>query len=121
MLLVVKASGAPWFYVDPRPVTAARYREMFSTYDPAATADAPVVNVTYTEARSFVGTRGGRLLTSDEWDAAASNPSFLVTDGIYEWVESPDKDKKTVRQRGFTEVRADAKHRNVTFRMAKDP
>jgi serine/threonine protein kinase len=119
MLLVARANGAPWFYVDARPVSAATYREVFATHDPSAKPDAPVVNVTYNEARSFVTTRGGRLLTSEEWDAAARTPSFVATEGIYEWVDSPG-DKKTIRQRGFNQIRADAKHRDVTFRMAKD-
>jgi formylglycine-generating enzyme required for sulfatase activity len=76
--------------------------------------------VSYNEARSFVSTRGGRLLTSDEWDAAARTPNFSAADGVLEWVDSP-ADKKMTRQRGVNEIRPDAKHRDVTFRMAKDP
>ena len=74
----------------------------------------------YDEARSFVTTRGGRLLTSEEWDAAARTPNFSATDGVLEWVDSPG-DRKVTRQRGVNEIRADAKHRDVTFRMARDP
>jgi formylglycine-generating enzyme required for sulfatase activity len=119
MLLVIKPNGAPWFYVDAKPVSAGTYREVFAGYDPAAKADAPVINVTYDEARSFATTRGGRLPTTEEWDAAARTPSFSAAEGVYEWIDSPG-DQKTVRQRGVIQMRADAKHRDVTFRMAKD-
>jgi formylglycine-generating enzyme required for sulfatase activity len=92
---------------------------MFAKHDPAAKADAPVTMVSYNEARSYVSTRGGRLLTGEEWDAAARTPSFSATEGILEWVDSPG-DRKAVRQRGVSEIRADAKHRDVTFRLARD-
>ena len=75
--------------------------------------------VSYDEARSFATTRGGRLLTAEEWDAASRTPSF-TTDGMYEWVDSPT-DKKAIRQRGgASQIRGDARHRDVTFRTAKN-
>jgi len=120
MLLVPKADGTPWFYVDARPISVATYRELFARHDPDAKPDDPVTMVSYNEARSFVTTRGGRLLTSDEWTAASRTASFSAKEGVFEWVDSP-ADKKTVRQLGKTDGRADAKYRDVTFRMAKDP
>ena len=120
MLLVAKPDGAPWFYVDPKPVTTGAYRELFAKHDPAARADDPVMNVSYDEARSFAATSGGRLLTAEEWDAASRTASFSVADGVYEWVDSP-ADKKQVRPRGgINDVRLNAKHRDVTFRTARD-
>ena len=65
----------------------------------AGSPDAPVTHVSYDDARTYAKSRGGRLLTSDEWDAAAVTPRFVVQDGILEWVESPDA-AKTVRQHG---------------------
>jgi serine/threonine-protein kinase len=120
MLLVPKPDGTPWFYVDPKPISVAAYRELFAKHDPDAKPDAPVTMVSYTEARSFVTTRGGRLLTSDEWTAASKTPGFAAADGVFEWVDS-SADKKPVRQRDKTETRPDAKHRDVTFRMARSP
>ncbi len=118
MLLVKKPDGGPWFFVDARPVSVATYREVFAKHDPAAKPDDPVTMISYDEARSFATTRGGRLLTAEEWDAASRTPGF-TTDGVYEWVDSPT-DKKTIRQRnGWSQIRADAKHRDVTFRTAK--
>ena len=78
-----------------------------------------MLDVSYEEARSFARTRGGRLLRSDEWDAAAVTPGFVVQDGILEWVESFDT-KKTVRQHGKTQARAETGQKDVTFRIAKD-
>ncbi|MGN6103595.1 MAG: bifunctional serine/threonine-protein kinase/formylglycine-generating enzyme family protein [Kofleriaceae bacterium] len=122
MLVVRRPDGTPRFYVDAKPISYASYRELFGKHDQgsAKPADA-VVMVSYTEARSYAMTRGGRLLTKDEWDAAASTPNFTVADGVYEWVDSPDEKTKTIRQHGKTLTRPDAKQRDVTFRMARDP
>lgn len=120
MLLVRKADGSPWFYTDANPVTVASYRELFAKHDPAANPQDAVTNVTYTEARSYVKTRGGRLLTSQEWERAAVTPNFTVRDGLLEWVDSPDEKQKTVRAHGKTATRPDAKQKDVTFRMARD-
>ncbi len=120
MLLVRKSDGTPWFYADARPVSVATYREMFSKHDQAGKADDAVVNVSYTEAKSYVRTRGGRLLTSDEWERAAVTPGFTVKDAFFEWIDSPEEKKKTVRTHGKTLTRPDARQKDVTFRMAKD-
>ena len=117
MLLVRKADGSPWFYTDATPVTVGAYRELFAKHE--GNPKDPVVNVSYTEARSYAKTRGGRLLTSAEWERAAVTPNFIVSDGLLEWVDSPE-DKKTVRAHGKTMTRPDAKQKDVTFRMAKD-
>ena len=53
--------------------------------------------------------------------AAGATPTFVVSDGIYEWVDSPDEKQKTIRLPGKTAVRPDAQHKDVTFRVAKDP
>jgi len=120
MLLVQKPDGKPWFYIDARPMSVASYREVFAAYDPAAKPDAPVTNVTYNEARSFATTRGGRLPTSEEWEAAASRtPGFIVTPNVSEWVDSPG-DQKLIRRRDATAIRPDGRHPDVTFRTARD-
>ena len=120
MLVVKKADGAPWFYADTQPTAVAAFRRVFASHDqPGKPAD-PVVMVSYNEARSFAKTRGGRLLTSDEWTAASVTPGFVVADGLLEWVDSPEETKKIVRQHGKSLIRPDAPQKDVTFRMAKD-
>jgi serine/threonine-protein kinase len=119
MTLVKHPDGTPWFLVDEAPVPAVLYKKLFSTHDQPGDPNAPVVQVSYDGARSFASTRGGRLLRSDEWDAATTTPGVVVTDGIYEWVESPEG-KRTVRQHGKTQVRPDNAQKDVTFRVAKD-
>ncbi len=119
MLLVKHGDGSPWLFVDAEPVSAATYHLVFTKHDQAGNPDAPVTDVSYDEARSFARTRGGRLLRSDEWDAAAVTAGFVVRDGIFEWVESFDT-KKTVRQHGKTLTRADVAQKDITFRIAKD-
>jgi serine/threonine-protein kinase len=118
MVLVHKPDGSPWFYVDPQPVTARAFRQLFDKHEQAGSAGDAVVMVSYTEARSFAKTRGGRLLTSEEWDSASTTPGFRVSGDLLEWVESPDEGK-IARQHGKSIVRPDKPQMDVTFRLAK--
>ncbi len=121
MLLVRKADGTPWFFADASPITLGAYKTVFNKHEQDGKPEESVVDVSYTEARSFAQTRGGRLLTSEEWDHASTTPSFVVGDGVFEWVDSPDEKKKLVRQHGKDQVRQDQKYKDVTFRVARDP
>ena len=118
MVLVHRADGSPWFYVDPSPVTLASFRQVFGKHEQAGGPEDPVVMVSYNEARSYATTRGGRLLTSDEWDSAAATPGVRVGD-VLEWVLSPDENNKVARQKAKSIVRPDKPQKDVTFRMAK--
>jgi hypothetical protein len=117
MILVRKPDGAPWFYVDPQPVSADRFHQLFGRHDQLGGPDDPVVMVSYNEARSYARTLGCRLLTSDEWDSAIATPGVRIAGDLLEWVESP-ADPKQVRQRGKTESRPDTPQKDITFRMA---
>jgi serine/threonine protein kinase len=119
MILVKHADGKPWFMVDEGPVPAAAFKKLFSSHDQPDGSSNSVVQVSYDEARSYASTRGGRLLRSEEWDAATTTPGVTVEDGLFEWVESPEG-KRTVRQHGKTLVRPDKAQKDVTFRVAKD-
>jgi hypothetical protein len=44
-----------------------------------------------------------------------------ASDDLLEWVESPDENNRTARQRGRSAVRPDKPHPDVTFRMARPP
>ncbi|CAN5300408.1 hypothetical protein BH11MYX1_BH11MYX1_11160 [soil metagenome] len=120
VILVKHPDGSPWFLVDAAPVPAAAFKKLFSDHDQPGAPAAPVVLVSYDGARSYASTRGGRLLRSDEWDAAVVTPGVVVADGLYEWVESPEG-KRTVRQHGKLLQRPDKEQKDVTFRVAKDP
>jgi len=117
MLLVTKPDGTPWLFVDQKPVSSAAFRAVFA--DHAGSGDEPVTMLSYDQARSYAGTRGGRLLRADEWDAAAALPSFVTADGLSEWVESPEG-KREVKKKGGGGPRPDGPQKDVTFRMAKD-
>jgi serine/threonine-protein kinase len=120
MVLVTKPDGKAWFYVDEKPITADAYQKMFADHKQGGMGDDPVVDVAYDAARSYAqSARGGRLLRADEWDRAATTPGFVVTDGVYEWVESPEG-KREVRQHGKSQARPDKGQKDVTFRVAKD-
>ncbi|HEY4238484.1 MAG TPA: protein kinase [Kofleriaceae bacterium] len=120
-LVVKKADGTPWFRTDAQPVSIAEYQALFAAHVQDGKPTDPVVMVSYNEARSFAATRGGRLLTSAEWDAASVTPGFTVGDGVYEWVDAGPEQKTVVRQHGKTQPRPDAGQKDVTFRIARDP
>jgi eukaryotic-like serine/threonine-protein kinase len=119
MLLVHRPDGAPWFFVDAQPVTAAAFRQLFDQHEQAGAVGEAVVMVSYDFARSYAATRGGRLMTSEEWDSAAATPGFQVPGALFEWIESPDENNRVVRQRGKSQVRPDEPQKDVTFRLAK--
>ena len=121
MLLVKQKDGSPWFYVDAQPTRVAAYRQMFTKHEQAGKPGDAVVDISYTDAKSFALTRGARLLTSAEWDAAAVTAGFVVEDGIFEWVDSPDEKKRIVRHHGKTATRPDLQQKDVTFRTARNP
>ncbi|MDX2090084.1 MAG: bifunctional serine/threonine-protein kinase/formylglycine-generating enzyme family protein [Kofleriaceae bacterium] len=119
MLLVTMKTGEK-LLVDARPISLDNYRAVFAKHDQPGKPDDAAVNISYTEAKSYALTKGRRLLTSAEWDAAAVTAGFVVADGRWEWVDSPDEKKKTVRQHGSkAQTRTDAKAADVTFRTAK--
>jgi formylglycine-generating enzyme required for sulfatase activity len=121
MVLVKKRDGSRWFYVDIQPVTVAAFRQLFDTHAQDGDPNAPVVMVSYNEARSYAETRGGRLLSSEEWDSASTTPGVQLSGTLFEWIESPgDQPKpKQIRGRGKSMERPDTGYKDVTFRMAK--
>ena len=119
MILVRKRDGSPAFFVDEKPVTAGAFQKLFADHVQATGPDAPVIDVGYDRARSYAQTNGGRLLRPEEWDRAATTPGVVVSDGLYEWVESPEGSHE-VRQHGKSQTRPGNAQKDVTFRMAKD-
>jgi hypothetical protein len=75
--------------------------------------------VSYNDARAYARTRGGKLLTSDEWDSAIKTPGVQISGDLLEWIESPDEKARLVRQPGKTLTRPDRPQADVTFRMAR--
>jgi eukaryotic-like serine/threonine-protein kinase len=120
-MLLVRGKDGAQFYADAKPVSARAFTELFKTHAARqpGNPDDVVISISYNEARSFAKTRGGRLLTADEWTAAAATPGFVSLDKVYEWVDSPS-DQKTVIQHDGRASRPDAPHRDVTFRMARN-
>ena len=121
MLAVKKADGTVAFYVDANPLSAATFAKFDAKHVQPGKPEDPVVNVSYTKARSYVTSYGGRLLTAAEWEAAAKTSGFVMPPNILEWVDSPDEKKKTAVAHGKAEVKADEPLPVVTFRMARNP
>ena len=121
MLAVKKADGSVAFYVDANPLSAAVFQKFDAKHVQPGKPEDPVVNVSYTKARSYVTSYGGRLLTATEWEAASKTSGFVMPPNILEWVDSPDEKKKTAVAHGKTEVKGDEPLPAVTFRMARNP
>jgi hypothetical protein len=121
MLAVKKADGSVLFYVDAQPLALDVYKKFRPKHEQDGKPGEPTINVAYNDARSYVGTVGGRLMTAVEWDAASETPGFILPPNLLEWVDSPDEKKKTARSRGKNVTRPDEPQKDVTFRMARNP
>jgi formylglycine-generating enzyme required for sulfatase activity len=118
MTLVTHPDGTPWFFIDSRPVSAAAYRELFDKHAQSGPPQAPVVLISYDEARGYAKSRGGRLPRPDEWARAATMAWFDAGD-LFEWVES-EAGSRSVSSKHGVEPRPDEAQKDVTFRVAKD-
>jgi Protein kinase domain len=119
-VVVHRSDGTPWFVVDARPVSDAAFRQVFRDHTPAAAPSGAAVMVSYNDARAYAGTRNGRLLTPDEWDAALHTSGVQPAGELLEWVESPEADDektKQVRRIGTSQTRPDQAQPDVTFRV----
>lgn len=122
MVLVTRADGTPWFFVDVRPVTAAEYAVAFPKLKKptAAAAPRPVVNASYTFAKAYAQTVGKRLLTAEEWDAAVITTGVIASPAQFEWVSPAVGKNAPVRAPGKVEKRPLSGQKDVTFRLARD-
>jgi len=119
MILVKKTDGTAWFFVDAKPVSVAAFKAFFGK--PGGGGDDPAIDIKFDEVRSYVSGKGGRLLSTDEYDAAARSPGFVPAANLAEFVRSDDPTKRLVRTpAGKVESRADGSQKDVTFRLAKD-
>jgi serine/threonine-protein kinase len=118
--LVVKKKDGGVFYADAKPVSLAAFQKVFTKHDQKGNPEDPAI-VSYKEAKAFAETSKGRLLSVEEWDAAAAEKGFVNGD-LFEWIASVDDKEKTVHKRGTTEKRAgaDQKYKDVTFRVGRD-
>jgi serine/threonine-protein kinase len=122
MVLVSKADGSPWFFVDARPVTAGEYAKGFPKLKKpaAAIADKPVVNAPYSFAKAYAQTAGKRLLTGPEYEAAVITTGVIASPVQFEWVAPAVGKNAPVRAPGKAATRPQAGQKDVTFRLAKD-
>ncbi len=122
MVLVLRADGTPWLFVDARPVTAAAYSLGFPKLKKpsAAAASQPVVSAPYNFAKAYAQTVGKRLVTSDEWEAAVSTPGVIASPSMFEWTAPAVGKQAPVRAPGKQALRAQSGHKDVTFRLGQD-
>jgi serine/threonine protein kinase len=124
MVLVLDAAGKPAFFVDAAPVPGRDYAAMFASHKVAKGMEAkPVTGVSYVGARSYAQTKGGRLLTSAEYDRALATPGVLPPPaGVFEWIDQggePAAGGPVVRAVGKRETRTAKAPKDVTFRSAR--
>ncbi len=122
MVLVTRADGAPWFFVDARPVTAAEYAAVFTNLKPPskAAADKPVVNAPYSFARAYAQKVDKRLLTAEEWEAAVITPGVIASPAQFEWVAPAVGKEAPVRAPGRAAMRPQTGQKDVTLRLGRD-
>lgn len=122
MVLVVRADGTPWLFVDARPVTAGEYAKAFPKLKApkASAADLPVTGAPYNFAKAYAQTVGKRLLTDDEWQAAVTTPGVITSPTMFEWIAPAVGKQAPVRALGKAANRSQSAHKDVTIRLGKD-
>lgn len=85
--------------VGAAEVTEAEYARFLDAIGEDADArdpERPATRVTFARAREYAAWVGGRLPTEDEWQLAASDPSFRRrTPEVWNWTESEHSDGRT--------------------------
>lgn len=127
MILVRRASGEPWFFTDAAPVTHAEYAALFPNRKQpirGARARRPVTSVRFRYAESFAEAVGKRLLTPEEWAAAAAAEGFIPAEDRWEWVADGSEGsqaRQSVRKLpAEIEQRRPVGHADVTFRCGRN-
>jgi serine/threonine protein kinase len=122
MILVKKSDGSAWFFVDSKPVTVSAFKAFFADHKQTSSSpDATVTDIKWDEVRSYMSGKQGRLMTPDEYEAAAKTPGFVAAKDLAEFMRSDDPTKHLVRTpAGKIEQRPSTSQKDVTFRMAKD-
>jgi eukaryotic-like serine/threonine-protein kinase len=121
-MILVRRGGAPWLFVDARPVSAAEYARAFpkTKKPPAASASQPVKSIPYAFARAYADVVHKRLLTGDEWEAAVATDGVIAQPSLFEWVAPAVGKDAPVRAVGKRGTRPLVGHKDVTFRLGQD-
>ena len=126
MLLVRKAGGEPWFFVDAKPVSYGAFAERFPELKKpirGRRAKQPVTKVKFSDAESYAKAVDKRLLTPDEWLAASRTEGFEATDQ-WEWVDDGSRGSQAMqsvrRPPDKLTRRRPVGHGDVGFRCARD-
>ncbi|HSD89893.1 MAG TPA: serine/threonine-protein kinase [Kofleriaceae bacterium] len=118
MLLVKPATGR-MFFVDAKPVAASAVKAFFN--DKTGKADESAATVKLTQATAYAASSSGRLMTPEEWQAAAKTPGFIQAAPLSEWLgAASDAPTHVVRPSGKIEAATDPALKDVTFRLARD-
>ena len=122
MVLVLRADGTPWLFVDARPVTAREWAKGFPKLKApkAAALELPVVNAPYNFAKAYAQTVGKRLLTDAEWQAAIATSGVVASPTMFEWIAPAVGKQAPVRAPGKQAQRALAGGADVTVRLGRD-
>ncbi|KAA9148463.1 formylglycine-generating enzyme family protein [Microbacterium lushaniae] len=74
----------------------ARFLDALGEHTDARDPELPVTGVTFARAREYAAWAGGRLPTEDEWQLAASDPTFRRREPeVWNWTESEHSDGRT--------------------------
>lgn len=74
----------------------ARFLDAIGEHTDARDAERPATGMTFARAREYAAWAGGRLPTEDEWQLAASDPSFRRRQPeVWNWTDSEHSDGRT--------------------------
>ncbi len=120
-LLVKKPDGVPAFFVARLPVSKKDFGQPSKKHDGLD----PAVELSYEEARAYARQKGGRMMTTAEWDLAVVTEGFAPAGvNIWEWVDDGIRDTKVRQIRrapsGAATRESFKDYKDVTFRVVRD-
>ncbi len=125
MLLVTRDDGSPWFFVDAEPVDHSDYAAIFPKQKKRRKSKRAVTGVAYKYAQAYADAKQKRLLSAEEWQAAARTAGFVAAGKqLWEWIgEAPDaagQSKKPVISAEGGAMRKSRGGKDITFRLGSD-
>ncbi len=128
MILVTRGGGQPWFFVDAKAVRYRAFSKIFPKLKKPSRSkrvnDAAVVSVRYKYVRDFANASRKRLLTPEEWTAAARMDGFETSGKLWEWVDEgaagTQSNQSTMQPPNKLKRRRNTAHKGVTFRLGQE-
>ncbi len=129
MLLIPADGERGAFFISTSPVRYQDYSELFPNQKKPTKnkkrQDAPVTQLSFSNAQSYARTKGKALPSKEQWLAALSVRDFQSRLGLWEWIDSKNNSKTrhgsraVINKKGKTAKRKSRPYKDVGFRLVQ--